>query len=201
MLEKIVFKIIEKIAGNTDEIFAFVDETKAKYPKLDNDKIAKKVANKVKIRCAIQGGLMAVPGTIPGVGSLIQIGISSIDFSILIRHQVYLIFAMGYCYGITDIDKLKNETIKCFGFILDAHELFDFRNQIGKKLVSKLSDETIKLISKKLQKALTKKFIFNVLFKLFPFGVGIVLGSSSHWLITRRFQSISSKVFRELNSA
>jgi hypothetical protein len=38
MIGKTVFKIIELIAGNTDEIFAFVNDIKTKYPKLDNDK-------------------------------------------------------------------------------------------------------------------------------------------------------------------
>ncbi|MCK5350892.1 MAG: hypothetical protein KAJ25_15960 [Desulfobacula sp.] len=56
MIEKTVFKIIELIAGNTDQIFAFVNDLKTKYPKLDNDKLAKKVANKVKKKCAIQLG-------------------------------------------------------------------------------------------------------------------------------------------------
>jgi hypothetical protein len=36
---------------------------------------------------------------IPGVGSIIQIGISLFDFSNLIKNQVYLIFSIGYCYG------------------------------------------------------------------------------------------------------
>ena len=45
MIKKTVFKIIELIAGNTDEIFALVNDIKTKYPKLDNDKLAKKVAN------------------------------------------------------------------------------------------------------------------------------------------------------------
>lgn len=54
MIEKTVFKIIELIAGNTDQIFAVVNDLKTKYPNLDNDKLAKKVANKVKRKSAIQ---------------------------------------------------------------------------------------------------------------------------------------------------
>lgn len=93
MIEKNVFKIIELIAGNTDEIFAFVDDIQAKYPKLDKDKLAKKAANKIKRKCAIQGGLMALPGAVPGVGSMIQVGISVFDFSQLIKNQLYQIFS------------------------------------------------------------------------------------------------------------
>ena len=87
MIEKTVFKIIEIMAGNTDDIFAFVNNLKTQYPKLDNDKIASKVANKVKRKCAIQGGLMAIPGAFPGVGSMIQFGISLFDFSNLIKKK------------------------------------------------------------------------------------------------------------------
>jgi hypothetical protein len=198
MIEKTVFKIIELIAGNTDEIFAFVNDIKTKYPKLDNDKLAKKVANKVKKKCAIQGGLMAIPGAIPGVGSIIQIGISLFDFSQLIKNQVYLIFSIGYCYGISDTDKLKRVTLKCFGSTLDIDNVVDFRNPIGEKMVKNLSDKAIRLIIKKSQKALAKKFIFNLILKLIPFGIGIILGSISHWIIIRTFQFSSIKFFHEL---
>ena len=43
MIEKTVFKIIELIAGNTDQIFEFVNDLKTRYPNLDNDRLAKKV--------------------------------------------------------------------------------------------------------------------------------------------------------------
>jgi hypothetical protein len=198
MIEKTVFKIIELIAGNTDQISAFVNDLKTKYPNLDNDKLAKKVAHKIKRKSAIQGGLMAIPGAIPGVGSIIQIGISLFDFSNLINNQVYLIFSIGYCYGISDIDKLKRVTLKCFGSTLDIDNIVDFRNPIGKKMVTNLSDKVIRLIIKKLQKALAKKFIFNLILKLIPFGIGIILGSISHWIIIRKFQFSSIKFFHEL---
>ncbi len=198
MIEKTVFKIIELIAGNTDEIFAFVDDIKTKHPKLDNDKLAKKVAIKIKKKCAIQGGIMAIPGAIPGVGSMIQIGISLFDFSQLIKNQVYLIFSIGYCYGISDTDKLKRVTLKCFGSTLDIDTVVDFGNPIGEKMVKNLSDKAIRLIIKKSQKALAKKFIFNLILKLIPFGIGIILGSISHWIIIRTFQFNSVKFFYEL---
>lgn len=198
MIEKTVFKVIELIAGNTDEIFAFIDDIKTKYPKLNNDKLAKKVANKIKRKCAIQGGLMAFPGVIPGVGSIIQVGISAFDFSQLIKNQVYLIFSIGYCYGISDTDKLKRVTLKCFGSTLDIETVGGFRNPIGKKMLESLSDKAIRLIIKKLQKELAKKFFLNLILKLIPFGIGIILGSISHWIIIRTFQYSSIKFFHEL---
>jgi hypothetical protein len=198
MIEKTVFKIIELIAGNTDENFTFVNDIKTKYPKLDNDKLAKKVANKMKRKCAIQGGLMAIPGAIPGVGSMIQIGISLFDFSQLIKNQVYLIFSIGYCYGISDTDKLKRVSLECFGSTLDIDNIVDFHNPIGEKMVKNLSDKAIRLIIKKSQKTLAKKFIFNLILKLMPFGIGIILGSISHWSIIRTFQFSSIKFFHEL---
>jgi len=198
MIEKTVFKIIELIAGNTDEILAFVNDIKSKYPNLDNDKLAKKVANKVKRKCAIQGGLMAIPGVIPGVGSMIQVGISLFDFSQLIKNQVYLTFSIGYCYGVFDTDKLKRATLECFGYTLDINTVVDFRNPIGKKMVKNLTDKAIRLIIKKLQKALAKKFIFNLILKLIPFGIGIILGFISHWIMIRTFQIRSIKFFHEL---
>jgi len=198
MIEKTVFKIIELIAGNTDEIFAFVDDIKTKYPKLDNDKLAKKVANKIKRKCAIQGGLMAFPGAIPGVGSMIQVGISVFDFSQLIKNQVYLIFSIGYCYGISDTDKLKTVTLKCFGSTLGIDTVVDFGNSMGKNMLENLSDKAIRLMIRKLQKALVKKFFVNLIVKLIPFGIGIILAFISHWIIIRRFQFSSIKFFHAL---
>jgi hypothetical protein len=198
MIEKTVFKIIELIAGNTDEIFAFVNDIKTKYPKLDNDKLAKKVANKIKRKCAIQGGLMAFPGAIPGVGSMIQVGISVFDFSQLIKNQVYLIFSIGYCYGISDTDKLKTVTLKCFGSTLGIDTVVDLGNPIGKNMLENLSDKAIRLMIKKLQKALVKKFFLNLIVKLIPFGIGIILASISHWIIIRTFQFSSIKFFHAL---
>jgi hypothetical protein len=198
MIEKNLFKIIELIAGNTDEIFAFVDDIQAKYPKLDKDKLAKKVANKIKRKCAIQGGLMALPGAVPGVGSMIQVGISVFDFSQLIKNQVYLIFSIGYCYGISDTDKLKRVTLKCFGSTLNIDAVVGFGNLMGKNMLENLSDQAIRLIIKKLQKALVKKFFLNLTVKLIPFGIGILLASISHWMIIRTFQFSAIKFFHIL---
>ena len=71
-------------------------------------------------------------------------------------------------------------------------------NPIGKKMVTNLSDKVIRLIIKKLQKALAKKFIFNLILKLIPFGIGIILGSISYWIIIRTFQFSSIKFFHAL---
>jgi|GEM_PF-780821 hypothetical protein len=198
VIEKTVYKIIEVVAGNTDEIFAFVNDMKIKYPKLDNEKIAKKIANKIKRKCAIQGGLMAVPGAIPGPGSIIQIGVSLLDFSQLIKNQVYLIFSIGYCYGISDANTLKRVTLKCFSSTLDIDNVVDIKNPLGEKLVKNLSDKAIRFIIKKAQKALAKKFFFNLILKLIPFGIGIILGTISHWFNIRTFQFSSIQLFREL---
>ncbi len=199
MLENIVYKIIEKIAGNTNGIFVFVNDIKKRYPKLDNDKIAKKIATRIKRKCAIQGGLMAIPGVIPGLGSLIQIGISTIDFSYLIKNQVYLIFAIGYCYEINDLEKLKRGTINCFGSSLNIYDIVEIRNQIGIKIKENLTQKAIKIIIKKFQKALVKRFLFNMIFKLIPFGIGIIVGSISHWIIIKTIQFNSIKYFTRLN--
>jgi hypothetical protein len=51
---------------------------------------------------------------------------------------------------------------------------------------------------KKLQKALVKKFFLNLILKLIPFGIGIILGSISHWIILRKFQYSSIKFFHAL---
>jgi len=75
---------------------------------------------------------MAIPGAIPGVGSMIQIGISLFDFSKLFKNQIYLIFAIGYCYGISDIDTLKRVTLKCFGFTIEIDNIVDFPNPLEK---------------------------------------------------------------------
>jgi hypothetical protein len=198
MIEKNLFKIIELIAGNTDEIFAFVDDIQAKYPKLDKDRLAKKIANKIKRKCAIQGGLMALPGAVPGVGSMIQVGISVFDFSQLIKNQVYLIFLIGYCYGISDTDKLKRVTLKCFGSTLNIDAVVGFGNLMGKNMLENLSDQAIRFIIKKLQKALVKKFFLNLIVKLIPFGIGILLASISHWMIIRTFQFSAIKFFHIL---
>nr|MDA3790116.1 hypothetical protein [Desulfobacula sp.] len=89
-------------------------------------------------------------------------------------------------------------TLKCFGSTLDIDNVVDFRNPIGEKMVKNLSDKAIGLIIKKLQKALAKKFVFNLILKLIPFGIGIILGSISHWIIIRTFQFSSIKLFHEL---
>ncbi len=89
-------------------------------------------------------------------------------------------------------------TLKCFGSTLDIDNVVDFRNSIGEKMVKKLSEKAIRVIIKKLQKALAKKFVFNLILKLIPFGIGIILGSISHWIIIRTFQFNSIKFFHEL---
>jgi hypothetical protein len=129
---------------------------------------------------------------------MIQVGISVFDFSQLIKNQVYLIFSIGYCYGISDTDKLKRVTLKCFGSTLNIDAVVGFGNLMGKNMLENLSDQAIRLIIKKLQKALVKKFFLNLTVKLIPFGIGILLASISHWMIIRTFQFSAIKFFHIL---
>ena len=74
----------------------------------------------------------------------------------------------------------------------------EFGNPMGKNMLENLSDTAIRLMIKKLQKALVKKFFLNLIVKLIPFGIGIILASISHWIIIRRFQFSSIKFFHAL---
>jgi len=43
-----------------------------------------------------------------------------------------------------------------------------------------------------------KKVFLNLILKLIPFGIGIILGSISYWIIIRTFQYSSIKFFHAL---
>lgn len=116
--------IIRKLAPDPEKVKEWVSEIKKENPDLTTDLLADYIADRIVWTYAMQGGAIALPGAIPGLGTIVQaateISAVSVDIALMVRNQAYLVFALGECYGRKGREVLIQDTLICIGLWTNA---------------------------------------------------------------------------------
>jgi hypothetical protein len=76
-----------------------IDKLRNIYPEKNEDELVKVCINNFAKKSSFWGGLSAMPGCIPGFGTVLQVGTALADSFALIRSQSVLILAIASLYG------------------------------------------------------------------------------------------------------
>ena len=145
-----------------------------------------------------------MPGAIPGLGTVIQVAIEgealSADIALMVRNQTYLVFALGYCYGIKGRETLIQDTLICMGLCTNALVLTKSGAiRIGKKVAEaqfkkKFPAKILQAINKKVGKTILTKYGVKrggiAIGRLVPSGVGAVVGGGFNYLVMKAFKKV-----------
>jgi hypothetical protein len=197
-----IVHLVSTLAPNPETIANWVAEVRRINPHLSTDEIANKICDRLTWQCSAQGAALALPGAIPGVGTVAQIGIEAgtagLDFALLVRNQVFMVFALGYCYGIRGREVLIQDTLILIALWSKALVLTKQKiKTIGAKILNNafkkgVSATFLKSINKKVATtALTKygtKRGAIAIGKLIPFGVGVAVGGGFNYVTMRSFK-------------
>ncbi len=185
-----ILSLLKKLAPDMIKIKNWVDGIIRKNPDLTQEQIANIISNHYINVSTTQGAALALPGSIPGLGTIIETAIDAgaigVDITLFMANQISLVFALGYLYGIEERELLIQETLIIIGLSSGALEITKSGAiRIGTKIVTKQFD---KKFSAKILMAINKKVGTTVLTKygtkrggialgrLIPFGVGVMVG-------------------------
>lgn len=204
-----LMKIVETIAISPDDARAVVNQYKeqirSKQPGASSDHIQKLVTDKIIQRysklAATSGGATSLAGVVPGVGTAVSaIGGSMADISICLKLQI----DMTMCLAIAINDGLSNEDAKHMSFYVALSGsleklVSDATTRTASKAAVKIADGLLKKATLKAIKELFAKFGIaftkKAALKAIPFGVGVVVGASVNYAISRYVGAVARDVF------
>lgn len=201
--------LIDKLAPDLRKVREWVQEIKRENPELSNDEVAEYLSDKIVWLYTSQGAALALPGAIPGLGTIAQIGVElssvGVDVTLMVRNQTYLIFAIAECYGLKGREILIQDTLICMGLWTNAVILTKGGLvKLGTKALEanfkkRFPADILKAINKKVGTTILTKYGSKrggvALGKLIPFGIGVLIGGGFSYLTMKNFGNSARKYF------
>ena len=155
------------------------------------DLVSRKIVNRYSSYASLSGGVAALPGIIPGVGTLVaMVGGGAADATVCMKIQIdmTMLLATNFDWDLTDHDAMHMTML-----IALAGGLEKLGSQTGAPIASKAGVKMIQQYLKGASLVAVKQFFrrFGVTFtrkaleKSVPFGIGVVAGSSLNYAITQ----------------
>lgn len=194
-----LMKLVEAIAISPDDARIVVSKYQnqvmeklsgASKPDIDNIVIDKIISRYCKL-AAMSGGVTSLAGIVPGIGTAVAVTAGGLaDVSASMKLQI----DMTMCLAIAINDGLSNEDAKNMSYIialtgslehLGATSATRIASKAGVKMVNKyLTGGTLEVI-KALFKSIGITFTQKAAAKAIPFGIGVVIGSSLNYALTK----------------
>lgn len=201
--------LMSKLAPNPAKVRDWVKQIKEENPELTKDEIAEYIGDYIVWQFTKQGAALALPGAIPGLGTVVQISteISTIsaDIALMIRNQIYIVFALGECYGIKGRETLLQDSLICMGLWTNSIVLTRTGAvKLGSKVVEanfkkRFPAKIFQAINRKVGRTILTKYGTKrggiAIGKLIPFGVGVVVGGGFNYITMKRFATKSIEYF------
>lgn len=204
-----LMKMVEAIAITPQDARVVVQQYEAQarksLPDATDDKIQKLVTDKIISRysklAGTSGAATAIPGAIPGIGTAVgMIGGGLVDVSVCMKLQI----DMTMCLGIAINGGMSNEDAKHMSYIIALYGSLEQMGSAGAtKMASKagvrmvnqyLAGATLTAI-KEFFKKIGITFTQKAAAKAIPFGVGIVIGGTANYVLTRYVGSAARETF------
>lgn len=160
-----------------------------------------KIISRYSKMAATSGGATSLAGVIPGVGTAIAaVGGGLADVSLCMKFQI----DMTMCLGIAINNKMTNEDAKHMSFVIALSGSLE--QMATKNATSAASKAALKMINehlkgatletiKQLFKQVGINFTKTAFSKAIPFGIGVVIGSTANYALTRYVGGVARDVF------
>lgn len=202
-------KVVNFVSPSFESIKEDVDELKKRKPNKSKKELSRIYGNRIRKKYTSVGIVSALPSTIPGVGTGVQIAIEagtiSGDLLLMLRWMA------STCYGIALINDndirsdFNQEFVRVLGLWCGAIEASKLATEkIATKVAvttfnRKVSAKTLAKINQRVGVNIFTKYGTKrggiALGKLIPFGIGVVVGGTFNYVTMTRFRSSALKYF------
>lgn len=166
------------------------------------DAVVDKIISRYSKLAATSGAATALPGIVPGIGTAVSaVGGGLADVSVCMKLQI----DMTMCLAVAINGKMSNEDAKHMSYII---ALYGSLEQMGSTSATKLASQAgVRMIKQYLKgptlqviKELFKKigitFTQKAAAKVIPFGIGVVVGGTANYALTRYVGKTARDTFR-----
>jgi hypothetical protein len=194
-----LLKAVEMLVADSKKIQKEIAVMQSSYnKKYSNEKteeeitemILDKIISNYSYYCAFSGGITALTGVVPGIGTVVAaFGGATADIALTMKYQVEMTLAIACAYG-RDITETK-ERDHCFlvaGLGALNHAAQEGGKKVGSKALTKMSQQYLRngvlVAVKEVFKKIGITFTRKALEKSIPFGVGVAVGYGFNKTIT-----------------
>lgn len=202
--------LIKPLAPDYRDIKKEVDLLKVNHPHKTPEQLSKLYIKKVRNKYTSVGVAGALPGIIPGAGTVLQIvveaGTVSVDVAVMLRWMAGICYASSYIYGTGTEEDFENEFANVLSVwcglataekaALYAGEASVTTEHFDQYLTAKLRNRMNQKIGKKLIAKYGSKRSGIFFGKLIPFGIGAVVGGTFNYVTMKKFGKAADGYFK-----
>lgn len=204
-----LMKMVEAIAISPQDAREVVQQYEAQarksLPTATDEKIRDLVTDKIIARysklAATSGAATAIPGAIPGIGTAVSmVGGGAVDISVCMKLQI----DMTMCLAVAINGGMNNEDAKHMSFLIALYGSLEqmgsagaikLGSKAGVKMVKQYLTGTTLTVIKEFFKKIGIAFTQKAAAKAIPFGVGIVIGGSANYALTKYVGKTARETF------
>lgn len=204
--------LINKVMPPFAEIRADVDKLKQKHPAIYGHELAKIYRAQIRRKYTSVGVASALPGIIPGLGTVAQIAIEagaiSADVLLMLRWMASLCYGTGLIYGQDTEDDFDDRFTVVLGLWSGVVVPEKIGVTLGERITVKHFDQHItdrirNRMNQKIGRKLVTKYGSKrggvALGTLIPFGIGAAVGGAFNYTTISRFGKVAEDYFRDEN--
>lgn len=203
-LHKLILKVMPPFGDIRTEVRLLQRANLRKTPR----ELSRLYLRRVRNKYAAVGAVSALPGAIPGIGTLAQIAVEtgaiSADVALMLRWMASVCYATGFIYG-KDIELEFEENFTIVlgiwsGVVIPekAAVTKDERlsvNHFDKHITDRIRNRMNQKIGRKLVTKYGSKRSGAALGRLIPFGVGAVVGGTFNYFTLEQFGKAADSYF------
>jgi EcsC family protein len=186
------FAIDEMVRRRARAIRSSVEFVRLQNPDATPDEVARNLVYQRSRLSAIAGGVSAVPGAIPGLGTATEIGASLADVALLVYTQVGLVMAVAaaYDHDLTAYDD-RAADVRVVLALASGVARFGKRGAEladGTRLDPRhdaLSEDVNRAVGELVVRRTARSRARMVIGREIPFGIGIAIGAGANYRIMR----------------
>jgi len=192
-----ILTAVERLVDDADNLIAQVEGFKLDLaPRIEHGDaehqrdVAQRLVASYSTRSAIAGGVTAMPGLLPGGGTVVAVvGGSLVDMTFMLKHEVEMVLCLTHLYG----HDIRDERERWLAYVLAAVHTYEVKS--GRNYFVDLAEVQIEALAKYTPRQLSKLAIAAVgkvavlsatrgIVKGLPL-IGIAVSASANKMLTR----------------
>jgi hypothetical protein len=208
-LEKWVMSLVETVKPSNEAIVKEIEDLRRAHPNLNRDEIAQNFADKICWLYSAEGAATALPGAIPGIGTLAQVGIEGsailADLGYMLRFMAEIVYGVACIYG-RDMDAPFNQDfvrvlgLWCGVLNLTKGEAVRISSKIAIAQFKTVPGKIFQRINRKVGTTIVTKYGTKrggiAVGRLIPFGVGAIVGGGFNLATMKGFKNTAIHYYK-----
>lgn len=208
-LTTLVLKAMETLQPDSNDVARHIVDLRSAHPRLTNDALAQKWADKICWRYASEGAATALPGAFPGLGGVVQIGIEagaiSADLAYMLRCMAGMTIGVGQIYERDTEASFNQDFVRVLGLwcgvlSLGKEATVRVASKVAIAQFKKVPAEIFKRINQKVGTTIVTKYGTKrggiALGRVIPFGVGAVIGGGFNLATMKGFKKAAITYYK-----